>query len=227
MAFFPEHFGFAAAQVRRRQGHAVVVVTGGKTDIGCQGDAAGTGNDHRRRRHAEQGAPAFDIPAPFEGAVTAEDDGLAFPFQGIQDFRPRRDVDFFFRRQLRPVPAIDTGIDIAFLGVDEGADAVRDADEVPGQADRRRDADDRHVPGKGQAFGRGQADAQARKGTGADGNGDAVDLAFLDRRLVEHVGNMGHELFRMGQPCLDGEFSPQRVVMEQGDTRYEARCFNG
>ena len=107
MAFFPEHFRFAAAQVRRRQGHAVVVVTGSKADIGRQGYAAGAGNDHRRRRHAEQGTAPFDVLTPFEGAVAAEDDGLTFLFQRIQDFRPRGDIDFFFRRQRRPVPAID------------------------------------------------------------------------------------------------------------------------
>ena len=72
MPFFPKDFGFTAAKVRRRQGHAVVVITGGKTAVGGHGYAAGTGNDHRRRCHAEKAVSPFDFPPPFQGAVTAE-----------------------------------------------------------------------------------------------------------------------------------------------------------
>ena len=176
MPFFPKDFGFTAAKVRRRQGHAVVVITGGKTAVGGHGYAAGTGNDHRRRCHAEKAVSPFDFPPPFQGAVTAEYNGLAFCFQGIQYLRERCDIDVFLGQKIRPVPTVDAGVDIALLGIDESTYPIGRADKIIGQANRCRHADDGHIPGKGKAFGRRQPDAKACKGPGTDGNGNAVDL---------------------------------------------------
>ena len=170
MPFFPKDFGFTAAKVRRSQGHAVVVITGGKAKVCPEGYASGTGNDHRRRCHAEKVGPAFDFPPPLQGTVAAEDDGLSFAFEGIQNVRKGCDIDILFRHQLRPIPAVDTGVDVALLGVDQGAYPIGCADKIIGQADGGRDPDDGDIPSKGKSLGRRKTDTKARKRAGADGN---------------------------------------------------------
>lgn len=81
------------------------------------------------------------------------------------------------------------------MGCCEVTDISQERRRSSNQADRRRSADDKHVPGKkGRAFGRGRA-FSGNKGTGADGNDLFRQSGTPDRRLVGLSAIWGMKLF--------------------------------
>ena len=67
--------------------------------------------------------------------------------------------------------------------------------EKRGDRGEARDTDGRHAGGQGQAARRGDADAQAGKGTGPGGDADQIERGGIGARFREQVGDHRHEDF--------------------------------
>ncbi len=114
--------------------------------------------------------------------------------------------------------AIEGSIDLAAAGIEQGADQNAGNRYSLGQGFQGTYCYSWYAEPLGQGPGCCQTDAQSGKRAGAGSNGNGINFLSFDTALSKQLVEQGHQPFRVGFPDIQGCFSQQRVIFQEGDT---------